>query len=312
MYPALFALSMIVLSLAGVTLWHYVSMRWSVSERLHDHEAEAEAVRDALERQSRLDAKPMFGIQAWLFRAGYRGRWASGLFWSPPASMFLLGSSVWYQLYRTGTIALAADTVGGIPGGVGNVMVPFVLGAPWFFVVVLTLAPTLVVRSVRRRRVQQIEQDLPLLLDLLNTLSQAGVGFDSALEQVLIAGSKDRPLTIEMRTFQADNLAGRSRIESLRRLMRRVEVTMFSTFISAIVQAEQVGAGVGETLKIQAGEMRSRRREKASAAAMAVPTLLVAPMVIGFLPGIFVVLIGPMVYEAFGAMGQTFRGATGQ
>ncbi|OUT54431.1 MAG: hypothetical protein CBB71_22025 [Rhodopirellula sp. TMED11] len=312
MYPALFALSMIVLSLAGVTLWHYVSMRWSVSERLHDHEAEAEAVREALERQSRLDAKPMFGIQAWLFRAGYRGRWASGIFWSATASMFLLGSSVWYQLYRTGTIALAADTVGGIPGGVGNVMVPFVLGAPWFFVVVLTLAPTLVVRSVRRRRVQQIEQDLPLLLDLLNTLSQAGVGFDSALEQVLIAGSKDRPLTIEMRTFQADNLAGRSRIESLRRLMRRVEVTMFSTFISAIVQAEQVGAGVGETLKIQAGEMRSRRREKASAAAMAVPTLLVAPMVIGFLPGIFVVLIGPMVYEAFGAMGQTFRGATGQ
>ncbi|QDT59225.1 Bacterial type II secretion system protein F domain protein [Stieleria bergensis] len=312
MYPALFALSMIVLSLTGVTLWHYVSMRWSVSERLHDHEAEAEAVREALERQSRLDAKPMFGIQAWLFRAGYRGRWASVIFWSATAGMFLLGSSVWYQLYRTGTIALAADTVGGIPGGVGNVMVPFVLGAPWFFVVVLTLAPTLVVRSVRRRRVQQIEQDLPLLLDLLNTLSQAGVGFDSALEQVLIAGSKDRPLTIEMRTFQADNLAGRSRIESLRRLMRRVEVTMFSTFISAIVQAEQVGAGVGETLKIQAGEMRSRRREKASAAAMAVPTLLVAPMVIGFLPGIFVVLIGPMVYEAFGAMGQTFRGATGQ
>ena len=94
--------------------------------------------------------------------------------------------------------------------------------------------------------------------------------------------------------------------------MRRVEVTMFSTFISAIVQAEQVGAGVGETLKIQAAEMRSRRREKASAAAMAVPTLLVAPMVIGFLPGIFVVLIGPMVYEAFGALGQTFRGVTGQ
>ena len=312
MYPALFAISMIVLSLAGVTLWHYVSLRWSVSERLQDDDAEAEAVRDALERQSRLDAKPMFGVQAWLFRAGYRGRWATVIFWGATAGMFLLGTGVWYQLYRTGTIALAADTVGGIPGGVGNVMVPFVLGAPWFFVVVLTLAPTLVVRSVRRRRVQQIEQDLPLLLDLMNTLSQAGVGFDSALEQVLIAGSEDRPLAKEMRTFQADNLAGRSRIESLRRLMRRVEVTMFSTFISAIVQAEQVGAGVGETLKIQAAEMRSRRREKASAAAMAVPTLLVAPMVIGFLPGIFVVLIGPMVYEAFGALGQTFRGVTGQ
>ena len=234
------------------------------------------------------------------------------MFWASTIGLFVLGVIVWYQLLTSGTIDLATDFIRAIPGGVGNVFVPFMLAMPWCMIAILTLIPTLVVRSIRRKRVQEIEQDLPLTLDLLNTLAQAGVGFDSALDQVLAAQSPQRPLVEELRSFQADNLAGRSRVDSLRRLMKRVSVPMFSTFISAIVQAEQVGAGIGETLRIQAAEMRARRREKASAAAMSVPTLLVVPMVIGFLPGIFVILIGPMLYQAFGAMGQTLRGVTGQ
>ena len=87
---------------------------------------------------------------------------------------------------------------------------------------------------------------------------------------------------------------------------------MFSAFISAIVQAEQTGAGIGATLKTQSAEMRSRRREKAAAAAMSVPTMLVIPMVIGFMPGIFVILLGPMVFEVLGVLEQNFRGALGQ
>ncbi|MCG8651498.1 MAG: type II secretion system F family protein, partial [Pirellulales bacterium] len=198
-----------------------------------------------------------------------------------------------------------------IPGGVGNVMVPFAIGAPWLVMLVVTLIPTLVVRNRRRRRVQEIEEDLPLILDLLNTLAQAGIGFDAALEQILGAQSSARPLVQELRTFQYDNLAGRPRVESLRRLMRRIEVPTFTTFIAAIIQAEQIGAAMAQTLRIQATEMRGRRREKATAAAMSVPTKLIVPMVIGFLPGIFVVLLGPMLHQASQVMGQTMRAATG-
>ena len=66
------------------------------------------------------------------------------------------------------------------------------------------------------------------------------------------------------------------------------------------------------TLRIQAAEMRSRRRERASAIAMAIPTKLVLPMVIGFLPGIFVILLGPMMTQAFGVLNQQLRNVTGQ
>ncbi|MGB7342884.1 MAG: type II secretion system F family protein [Pirellulaceae bacterium] len=302
-------LTVIVITMIAYAVWHFLSTRLAVSDRIRNLDAVDTTPTDA---RLEFESRNLSGVRGWLFRANFRNPQAELIFWASTIGLLLCGVFVWYQLLTTGTIDIATDFIRSIPGGVGNVMIPFVLAMPWFMIAVLMLLPTLVVRSMRRKRVQEIEQDLPLTLDLLNTLAQAGVGFDSALDQVLSAQSAQRPLVQELRSFQADNLAGRSRIDSLRRLMKRVSVPMFSTFISAIVQAEQVGAGIGETLKIQAAEMRARRREKASAAAMSVPTLLVVPMVVGFLPGIFVVLIGPMLYQAFGAMGQTMRGVTGQ
>ena len=288
-------------------LWRTITIQTAVQSRLSQDEIDEE-VADLPLRE--LPARGI--VSGWLYRAGFRRPEATMLFWTATIALGLIGLGIMYSLWRQGFFIYASDFVSSIPGGVGNVMVPFVLATPWFLVVVLTLIPSLIVRSVRRARVRSVEQDLPLLLDLLNTLAQAGIGFDSALDQILGVQNQKRPLVMELRTFQYDNLAGRSRIESLRSLMRRVEVPIFSTFISAIVQAEQTGAGTGPTLKTQSAEMRSRRREKASAAAMSVPTLLVVPMVIGFLPGIFVVLLGPMLYEAFGVMEQSFRGVLGQ
>ncbi|WP_417750199.1 type II secretion system F family protein [Rosistilla oblonga] len=294
----------------GVWSWHWISNQSRIGARLAEDRGNRSDDRGS--RDPSLDQRRLHGVSGWLYRAGFRTPIAVPAFIASTIILFAMGCFVWLQLRTVGTIDVAVDFIRSIPGGVGNVMVPFALATPWFLMVVLTLIPTLLVRSVRRKRVLEIEQDLPLLLDLLNTLSQAGVGFDAALDQILAAGDPERPLAQELRGFQADNLAGRSRIVSLRNLMRRVEIPMFSTFLSAVVQAEQVGAGMGQTLKTQATEMRARRREKATAAAMAVPTLLVVPMVVGFLPGIFVVLLGPMLYQAFGAMGQTLRGVTGQ
>ncbi len=298
----------LLIPVAGIVLYYQLSTKWLVEDRLQS----LGSADDSQATDTAFGEERFRGVAGWLYRAGFRQRSAEVFFWVATLLCFSAGLLTWFQLNRTGVIDLATDFVTDIPGGVGNVMVPFLLALPWFFIVFLTLMPTLLVRSIRRRRVQELERDLPLMLDLLNTLSHAGVGFDSALEQILNAQSPDRVLSKEFRLFQVDNLAGRSRVDSLRRLMRRVNVPMFSTFISAIVQAEQVGAGIGDTLKTQAKEMRARRREKASAAIMSVPTLLVLPMVVGFLPGIFVVLIGPMLYQTLGAFGQTVRGVTGQ
>ena len=288
-------------------LWLRASRRSSVLARLAEDDEPSDVQAGVVSPSE----KPLSGIQGWLFRAGLRKSYAQPVFWVTTVLCFLVSVSIWYVLERTATIAIAVDALRSIPGGVGNVMVPFALSVPWFFVAVLTLTPTLVVRSIRRRRVIEIEQDIPLVLDLLSTLAQAGFGFDAALDRILEASGERRPLVMEFRGYQADQLAGRSRVNSLLRLMGRIDIQAFSTFISALVQSEQVGASMSTTLKAQAAEFRARRREKASSAAMSVPTLLVFPMVIGFLPGIFVIFLGPMIYEASGAMGQTLRGVTG-
>lgn len=286
--------------------WRFLSVRTSVIDRLFGDQTQG-----SLTGMAENDPTQQGWIASWLFRAGFRGKRAEVLFWVSTLACGLFSGTVFFLLWQQGYFLAASQFISGIPGGVGNVFVPFILATPWLISIVFTSLPILFVRSVRRKRVQMIEKDLPLLLDLLDTLSQAGIGFDSAMNRILDVQNQQRPLVKELRAFQFDNLGGRSRIESLRRLIRRVEVAMFSTFIAAMIQAEQTGAAMSATLKTQSAEMRSRRREKAAAAAMSVPTLMVVPMVIGFLPGIFVVLLGPMLYEALGVLGQGMRGAMG-
>lgn len=193
------------------------------------------------------------------------------------------------------------------PGGVGDLFVPFVYVAPWLLVALLACGPWLVVRAARRRRVRQVEEDLPLTLELLATLGQAGIGFDAALQRVVSSQPPERPLTVEFRTFQVELLAGQGRVASLRRLARRVEVLPFTLFVSALVQAEQTGGGVADVLRRQADDLRARRREQALAFAMALPVKLLFPLVVCFLPGIFVATLGPTFHQFFQFADQIIR-----
>ena len=102
---------------------------------------------------------------------------------------------------------------------------------------------------------------MPLYLDLLAMLGEAGLAFDMALDCILMTKAADRPLAQEFRFFQKEILAGRQRIHCLRRRARRLDVITISIFISALVQAEQTGMSVAEVLRRQAEDLRERRRE---------------------------------------------------
>ena len=123
------------------------------------------------------------------------------------------------------------------------------------FAILMGSFPWIVVRSLRRKRMEAIEQDLPVTLELLATLSEAGLGFDAALAHMLESQTSLRPLAEDLHALQADILASRPRIECFRRLGRRVQVPSFSVFISAVVQAEQIVAGVAGVLRRQADDL---------------------------------------------------------
>jgi tight adherence protein C len=107
----------------------------------------------------------------------------------------------------------------------------------------------------------------------------------------------NRPLTIELRAFQHDLLAGVPRLQALRHLAGRIDVTSLTVFVAAVVQAEQVGASIADTLRLQADDLRGRRREQALLASQALPVKLVLPLVTCFLPGIFLSTLGPVLYQ---------------
>jgi pilus assembly protein TadC len=157
-----------------------------------------------------------------------------------------------------------------------------------------------------------VEQDLPLALDLLATLAEAGLGFDSALDRILTTQRSNRPLAEDLRLFQIDILAGRQRVEALRRLMQRVDVAWFSIFVSAVIHAEQVGSGLAQTLRTQADDLRMRRRERALALAMAVPVKLLFPLIVCFLPGVMTAALGPVVFQIVQVLDSFLKGSLGQ
>lgn len=238
-------------------------------------------------------------LSVWLVRAGFRAPGATTVFvtlWVVFIAAAVLGF-VLYRLARIETRLLTGLEL--IPGGVGDIFLPFVYLAPWLIPLTLAMMPFLYVRKTRRKRVELIEQDLPVALDLMATLSESGLGFDSTLSRIAETELRDRPLLREFRTFQADLLSGRPRVEALRRLGDRVNVTSMSIFVSALVQAEQQGMGLAAILRRQSDELRSRRRERAQAFANSLPVKLMFPLVICFLPGIFVWTLGPVFIQLF-------------
>lgn len=244
-------------------------------------------------------------VSWWLYRAGYRSRTAPAIFAViMMLSIGMAATAIWL-VQASGLVQMASDLLYLVPGGVGEVFLPLAWAAPWIGGACLIAIPILFIRASRRRRVTAIEQDLPVTLDLLATLAESGMGFDSALDKILKTQPKVRPLGQDMRIFQVDILAGRSRIEALRRLMRRVDVAWFSIFISAVIHAEQIGSGLAQTLRVQADDLRNRRRERVLALTMSIPVKLVLPLVVCFLPGILLAAIGPTAYQVLRVMDQT-------
>ena len=232
----------------------------------------------------------------WLASAGYRRPNAQTVFVAATIAAVVVGLAV-SQVYRVVFFRPLLNAISNVPGSAGDMLALALQGGPWILFMITALAPALAVRTRRRARVLAIEQDLPLALELFATMAEAGLGFDAALAKIVRAQGSDRPLVSEFVNFQHDMLAGMSRTQALRQLARRVDVPSLTSFTSALIQAEQVGASMAETLQHQAVDLRQRRRENALLRAQALPVKLVFPLVVCFLPGIFVSTLAPVLFQ---------------
>jgi tight adherence protein C len=247
----------------------------------------------------------------WLFQSGFRRQNAVSIFLFATIASTLSSMVVAYAIFQSQVLVTLETLLRAIPGNVGEVFLPLVWLSPFAAIGILASTPAVFVRSRRRKRVTQIEQDLPLTLDLLATLAEAGLSFDAALDRVLETQRRQRPLAEDFRLFRLEILTGRGRIDALQRLNQHVNVPWFSIFVSALIHAEQIGAGLAATLRAQADDLRSRRRERALAMAMAVPVKLLFPLITCFLPGIMIASLGPIIFQIVQVLDQFARSAFG-
>jgi tight adherence protein C len=150
--------------------------------------------------------------------------------------------------------------------------------------------------AVEARRVR-IFRDMPYVLDLLVLSTEAGLDFSSAMATVVDKGPSG-PLVDEFRIAQQQVTLGTSRADSLRAMAERIDLPELTSFILALIQAEQLGASVGKVLRIMSEQMRIKRFTIAEEMAGKVPVKLMAPLFLCIFPASFLVLGVPIYLKA--------------
>ena len=153
--------------------------------------------------------------------------------------------------------------------------------------------PTAWLGSKIRNRQSEIVKSLPDALDLLTISVEAGLGFDAALTK--ISEKWDDELSREFTRVIAEMRVGKKRRDALRDMAVRMEIQDVTSFVAAIIQAEQLGVSIAKVLRIQSEQMRIKRRQRAEEKARKAPIKMMIPMVFLIFPALLIVLLGPSI-----------------
>ncbi len=168
-----------------------------------------------------------------------------------------------------------------------NVLLLFLLGGGGFGL------PDFVLSRRATERQTQIDLELPDLLDQMVVSVEAGLGFEAAMSRV--AKQNEGALPHELQRVLQDVRFGMSRRDAFAKLLKRTDSADLKQFVNALTQAERLGMPLADVLRVQADEMRKKRRMRAEETALKIPVKLVFPLLLCILPALFVVIIGPAI-----------------
>jgi tight adherence protein C len=157
-----------------------------------------------------------------------------------------------------------------------------------------------IVRRRANKRRQDVQRALPTALDLITVCMEAGLSFDSGLAKVV---EKTRgTLADEFGRVLTEMQIGKSRRDALRDMAKRLDTRDISSFVAAIVQADQMGMSLGPVMRAQAEDVRLRRRQRAEETAMKAPIKMLFPLMFCILPSTILVVLGPGLVTLFGSV----------
>lgn len=153
--------------------------------------------------------------------------------------------------------------------------------------------PMLQLKGQISRRQDSIVKALPDALDLLTICVEAGLGFEQAMGKVYEKWDND--LSISFGRVLQEIQLGKQRSEALRDMSNRMDVPDVTSFVAALIQAQQLGVSIAKILRIQSDQMRVKRRQRAQEKAQQAPVKMIIPMVLLIFPSIWIVLLGPSI-----------------
>lgn len=217
---------------------------------------------------------------------------AAGLYTQTPRAYFAA------QALTAGLLFLLWIVVAPL-AGVGALV--YVVGMPAALLGGWSLPSFLLSRRIKQRY-QQIDKELPNLIDLLVVMVEAGVGFVGAMR--IAAEQLEGPLGDELRLTLQEQSMGVSTDESLKTMARRADTPGVRAFVRAIVQGELLGVSIAQILRNLASDMRKKRKARAEEQAQKAPVKMLFPLVLLIFPAMFIVLLLPALISIRDTLGS--------
>jgi tight adherence protein C len=170
--------------------------------------------------------------------------------------------------------------------------------------IVFYFLPKLWLQSQINRKQNAVRKGLPDAMDMLSVCATAGLGFDQSLQRV--SEYWNTPIGREFGRVISEMEMGFTRRDALRNLADRVEIREISSFVALILQTEQLGMSISDTLHAQAEQMRIERRFRAQEQAQKAPIKMLIPMALLIFPALLAVILGPalpILREVFSTLG---------
>jgi tight adherence protein C len=155
-----------------------------------------------------------------------------------------------------------------------------------------------------KARQYEIKKSLPDALDLMTIGVSAGLAFDGAIAEIV--NKWDNHLGREFNLMLGELRMGTGRREALLHLADRTQVDEVQTMVAQLIQSEELGMSLTDTLLTLSGQMRLKRRQRAEELAQKAAVKMLIPLVFLIFPALFIVILGPSVQDMY-----TFLTATG-
>jgi tight adherence protein C len=161
--------------------------------------------------------------------------------------------------------------------------------------------PHLMLTSRITNRQGEIRKAMPDALDLLTICVEAGLGFEAAMSKV--AEKWDNELALAFSRTLKEIQLGKVRREALKDMSDRLGISEMTSFVAAIIQSEQLGVSMAKVLRIQADQMRMKRRQLAEEKAHQAPIKMIIPMALLIFPSILIIILVPAALQILGSGG---------